>query len=140
MLDVRITDNDTGNVAKVTSNGEVVTASIAHSEPYYVSLDVQDVVYNVVPARVNKQFIITGIFIAANKQIAADTIIQLYESLSDDGGVDKSILVVAMTKSTQTILMPLSMISGPTRWINAIADDRVIDITVFGYYVDGADN
>lgn len=139
MINVRILDDDSGRVVKVTPNGELVTGTLEYSEPYYVELGVNDQIYNAVPAKVSKRFIIVGLLIGADRNVTTDCTVHIYESLSADGVSDKDILVIDLNKGHHTYLNLINLSTQSTRWINATTDDDDVDLTVFGYYVDNED-
>jgi len=136
VIDVRICDDDKGHLAKVTPNGELVTGTLDYSEPFYVELGVDNQIYNVVPAKVNKRFIIVGILIGADRNVTTDCSVHVYESLSADGTSDKDILTIDLNKGQHTYLNLINLSTQSTRWINATTDDDDVDLTVFGYYVN----
>lgn len=139
MIDIRVCDDDQGHLAKVTPNGELVTGALSYSEPYYVELGVDNQIYNAVPAKVGKRFIIVGMLIGADRNVTTDCSVHVYESLSAVGTSDKDILIIDLNKGQHTYLNLINVATQSTRWINATTDDDDVDLTVFGYYVDNFD-
>lgn len=136
MIDVRLCDDDSGRLVKVTPNGELVTSALEYSEPFYIELGVDDQIYNIVPAKIDKRFIITGMLLGADRNVTTDTSIHVYESTSATGTTAKDILFLDLNKGEHTYLNLFNVATQKTRWINATADDDDVDCTIFGYYVD----
>ena len=125
-----------GVQAKVTPNGEIVTGSLQYSSPFYKKLEVDDQVYNIVPLVSERQFVIVGILLAADRNVTTDTHVELYESTSPSGVSSKDILQVDLLK-TETLYMNLINVSTDgTKYINATCDDNNVDVTLFGYYAE----
>lgn len=125
-----------GYEVAVTKNGELVVGTLSYSEPYYVELGVDDQIYNVVPAKVNKRFVITGMIIGADRNVATDATVHIYESLSEDGTTDKDIFRGDINKGETIPLSGLNVATQEARWINATTDNDDIDLTIAGYYVN----
>lgn len=134
-----VTPRDPGTLSggRITKNGEVVVGSLMYSEPYAVSLAVDDQVYNVVPAITGKRFVITGAIVGAGRDVSTDTVIFVYEALADDTNViDKLIWSGTLNKGGILPLSGLNIATQSTRWVNAYCDDNTVGITLFGYYVN----
>ena len=68
----RIVDGSgSGASAKVTSRGELVTGHVSYSSAYAVTVDAINTGYNFVGPQAGKQFVITGIYLYANKNVGA---------------------------------------------------------------------
>ena len=125
------------NEARVTSNGELVVGSIKYSAPYYKELGVNDQIYNVVDALTNHRFIIVGILIGADRNVTTDCTVHIYESTTVGGTSAKDILRIDLNKGEHTYLNLINLGTEVHRYINATTDDDDVDLTVFGYYVQG---
>jgi hypothetical protein len=136
MLYANLCDPLTGDKARVSINGEVATGALKYSEPYYVELEVDNQIYNVVPAKTGQRFIITGILIGADRNVTTDCTVHVYEAVSDIGTTEKDILKIDLNKGEHTYLNLINVATQVTRWINATTDDDDVDVTVFGYYVN----
>ncbi len=135
MLDVRIQGADDGNVSRVTKRGELIVGSLDYSEPYYRELPQKDFIYNIVPAVVNQQFVITGIIVSSAKNVSADTVVDIFQSRTENGAIEFPLFTFTILKNTTIPISGLRVITKTTRWINVSADDRTINITILGYYV-----
>jgi hypothetical protein len=127
--------NGGGIFAKVTNNGELVTGPLEYSEPYYMELGVAAQIYSIVPGKANKRFLITGILLGADRNVATDCTINIYEATSAEGTADKEILTIDLNKGEHTFLN-INVATQETRWINGTTDDDDVDVTIFGYYVN----
>jgi len=123
--------------AKVTSRGELVVGSLDYSAPFYVRTTVDDQVYNVVTAKAEHRFVITGVLIGTSKAIVGTATIALYEALQNtDSAAEKDILTIDMIKEDRIYLNLFNVGTEPARYINITATDSQVDCTVFGFYVD----
>lgn len=122
--------------ANVTARGELIVGAIAYSEPFYVELGVNDQIYNVVPARAGKRFVITGAFIGADRNVTTDASIHIYEALSVSGTSERSLFRADINRGDFVPITGLNVVTEPARWINATTDDDDVDVTLAGYYVD----
>ena len=122
--------------ACVTSNGQLVTAPISYDQVSTKTLDTDDVPVNFFRPLAGKQFVITVITLNANKNVATDTVVDIYEALSIDATtVTKSILNVELLKNSSFILPPLNLLISEGMWVNGKADDDDVFVTIMGYYV-----
>ncbi|MEN8171416.1 MAG: hypothetical protein ABFS03_00900 [Chloroflexota bacterium] len=126
-----------GNVAKVNDRGELITAAIDFSEPYYVQTTVDNQAYNLITALAGKRFVVTGILIATNKNIVGTATVEIYGTDSADTvTVQTPVLVLDMLKEDRLYLNLFNVATKPGQYINIKATDSQVDCTIFGYYVD----
>lgn len=134
-----ITIRDPGTLSglRVTKNGEMPTAALSYSAPYYVKITVADEIYNIVPAITGKRFVSTGMLIATSKNLVGEKTIEVYESLGAGSGDHATdILSVDMLKNERIPIPLRNAATESTRWINANCDGNDISITIWGYYVN----
>ena len=83
-----------------------------------------------------KQFIISGILLSAGKTVTTDVDVDIYESsAADDTTIDKSIFSPELLKSERLPLIPLNIKVTEGKWLNAKANDSVVKVSIFGFYV-----
>jgi hypothetical protein len=134
---VTIRDPGTLSGARTTKNGEVVVAALEYSMPYFVKLTVDNVIYNIVPAKVGKCFISTGLFVSTSKSIVGEKTVEIYESLAADSGIHETDIFSADMVKNERVVIPLAnATTESTRYINANCDDSDVSITIWGYYVN----
>lgn len=138
-MGVTFTIEQGGNKAKVTKSGELVVAPLAYDETVFQELGTANTAVNFFSPKADKQFVITGIVVFADKDIsdANDTNIIVFEA-SDAGTatVDKVLLQFGMGKLTSLSITPLHLLVNNGVWINAKCDDADIHMTLMGYFID----
>jgi hypothetical protein len=124
--------------ACVTSRGELVVGRSDYSLAYNVTADVINTGYNLVEPKAGKRFVITDIFLYANKNVGAgDATVVLYEADADNTAtVSKTLFTSEMLKQTRADLTGLNLIVTAGKWVNVKTDDDDIFCTIMGYYVD----
>lgn len=138
MLKVQIVGGGRGNVANVTSAGELAIAPLDYDETKFVELAVDDTAYNFYAPKPNMQFIITGIRAKADRQVdnVTDATVIVYEAESvDTTTVSKTLHQEAMIRGESFTLLPLHIKVNPGKWINAKTTDDDIHMTIMGYYI-----
>jgi len=134
---VTIRDPGTLSGGRVTKNGEMVSAALNYSMPYYVKITVANDIYNVVPAVVGKRFVSTGMLITTSKNLVTEKTVEVYESSDAGSGVhDKDIISVDMLKNERVPVPLENAATESTKYINANCDGNDVSITIWGYYVN----
>ena len=137
MFPIIIRDPVTGAGTRVSGNGELVTAAFVYSMPYYVKIEVPAIAYNIVPAKIGKRFVSTGMLVATSKNLVAEKTVEIYEALAADStDHNKDILSIDMLKSERLPIPLDNAATESTRWINATCDGNDVSITIWGYYVN----
>lgn len=133
---VNIVDPSTGVIAKITSRGELIVAPIQYSTSY-ATVNTIATTSTVVPAKPDKRFILTSIFIAQDKT-NIDTHITLFESDDDSSTTQNKVIFETDFQRNQTMVATgLDIITQPVKWINLTTDQvAVINVTLAGYYID----
>ena len=127
-----------GNQAKVTSRGQLVTSPLDFSTFYNVTADVINTAYNLVSPQTGKRFVITTIHLYANKNVGAgDATVVLYETDSaTDTTVNETIINIELLKQTHLTLSHLNTIVTEGQWINVKTDDDDVFANIAGYFID----
>ena len=136
---VSLFDDKTQAVARISYLGEVITAPVAYSEPYHVSVTVPDDAHEIVPGISAHRFVITSMLIATSKSFGSATTaetVTLYEASSAD--IDTIIKITAeldFLKNDRLVATGLNLAIGEATSIVAIATDVNVSVTIAGYYI-----
>lgn len=127
-----------GHQAKVSTIGQVVTGAYAYDDVVFNELAEDNTAYNFYGPKHNQQFVITGIFLKADRQVSptTDATIVVYEADDDTTTtIDKTLFQVAMVQGDQLALSPLNILVGTGKFVNAKTTDDDIHMTITGYYI-----
>lgn len=137
-VDVRIVDNNSGNVATVTPFGQLVTTPVAYSTTAFQDMDVINTAYNLVTPVSGKAIVITGVVANANRNVGNDGAnVEIYTADSPTSLTPiTTIFFDEIAKNTTLALLPLNIIieTGGV-WLNAKTDDDDVNLTLLYYYV-----
>ena len=139
MLPVNIKCSKTKNSALVTEYGQLVTAPISYSTPHYVDVAVLNTTYEIVEGKTGKQFVITSLLIASDKDfgssVDAETI-TIYESAAEDISTSLGIIFqVDLLRNDRLVATGLNLITSKGRSLVGIATSAAVDVTIAGYYI-----
>ena len=127
----------TRRTAKVTIRGQVVSSPLEYSKFYPAATASNNVAVNVVPPIVGKQFIITDIILAANRDVTNSALVDLFEaSSSTSASVVTQIYQDDVSKQGRAILTGLNIIVSEGLWVNVKSDDVIVRANIGGYYAD----
>ena len=128
----------TKNRVKVTKLGQLVTGVIEYDETTFLELAEPDTAYNFYTPKAGQQFVITGIFAVADKQVSgnASATVIIYEATGEaETTISKVLLQTAMVQDQIQLFTPLNILVREGRFINAKTDDDDIHMTITGYYI-----
>ena len=131
-----------GIPVSVTDAGELAVADIAHSDSKSVVLDVDDQGYEFYAPISGKQFIVTGIFGKADRDVSTtvDAIVVVYESdAANSTTQDKVLYQDAMVRGERINISPIRLKVRPGKFVNATTSDDDIHMTILGYYIQQID-
>ena len=139
-IDSYLTDSKTGRSATVLSNGSLAVAPVQSSTTYNAELITDDVVVNVVPARANHIFCLTGIFLTGNEKVettvpATVTIFTGDSETTIAADAITTLLTIPVFKESTRDINPILVEAEEGKWINGVTTDDDISITIFGYYL-----
>jgi hypothetical protein len=136
-IKTHLTDSQgTGNGARVTKYGQLVTSPLDYSTTSSNKLEVVNTAYSFVAPMQNKVIIVTDILLYANKNVGAgDATVIVYTSDvgADTTTVKETVLETEMLKQTSRDLTGLNIKLKEGRWLNAKTDDDDVFVTI-GYY------
>ncbi len=125
-----------GTPLKLNELGQLSVAPYDYQSVVQLDLDSDNDAFNFFPPIVGKQFIISGILLSAGKTVTTDVDVDIYESsAADDTTIDKSIFSPELLKSERLPLIPLNIKVTEGKWLNAKANDSVVKVSIFGFYV-----
>ena len=138
-LPVKIVDPRSDISGRVTKNGEVVTAALAYSTPYYVSVDAIDTPFEIIRGEAGRKFVLTDMLVSSDKVFASsvdsETVI-IYEASPSDLSVNlKTFTRVDLLRNDRLPITGLNLVTTTSSSLVAIAADTNVDITLAGYYV-----
>jgi hypothetical protein len=136
---VQIKDGTGKNTAAcVSSVGQLVTAPFSYDLVVFKEFAEPNTAYNFYEPKHNKQFVITGIVLVADKQVSSNATadVVIYEaSLSDTTTVDNVLYQTGMIQDQVQILLPLNILVNSGKFINGKTTDDDIHANVIGYYL-----
>jgi len=125
-----------GAKAGVTKSGELVVAPLSYDTAQNQTLDSANVAENFFVPSFEKQLVVTGILLNADKSVTTDVVIDVYEADSTTSTtIDKSIIHIELLKNSQRDITPLHLLVSPGVFVNAKADDANVNITILGYFI-----
>lgn len=136
-----IQDEASGRTVKVGRDRALAVGPADFSRAFNALLDVDDVPVNIIPARSNESFCVTGIMLTGNKDISTvvDAVVTVYEAIDETTATSTNdILIVPIARSSQTILNGLSLIADDGKYINAVTTDDDVFVTILGFYINGS--
>jgi hypothetical protein len=127
-----------GRRAHVSNYGEVRTGPYDYSTPSFKNLDVINTAYTFFAPKQNHFFVITSLYIQANKNVSAATAttVDIYEaSQEDDTAISKSIYQFDMVRNDKISITPLNIQVSSGKFLNGKTGDDDILATISGYYI-----
>ena len=128
----------TGNRARVTAFGQVITGPVSYNSVATQDMDVATQVYNFVIPQAGHRIVIDGLLLYANRNVGVnDATVTIYESTGgpDSAVVSQTILNTEMAKQTRADIIGINFLCSEGSWINASTDDDDVFLTVLYYYV-----
>lgn len=130
--------NGHGNVAKITSHGELIVAALSPNVSRHQTMALIDTAYNfAVPIRGQKMRL-ENILIYANKGVGVnDATVEIYTANAIDSLVAiETILTIELPKYASRDLIGLNLELPEGVYLNAKTDDATVYSTMMGYYAD----
>lgn len=138
-LEVKVVDGrGTPAQVKVTSIGQIVISPYAYDESKFNELAAANTAYNFYTPKAGEQFVITGVFAVADKQVSSSVSADLvvYEATADDTtSVSKVLIQTAIVQDQIQAIMPLNILVSEGKYVNAKTTDDDVHMTIFGYYI-----
>lgn len=137
-IDVNIKDSESGILAKVSDQGELITRILKFGEGKFQALDTINTAFNFFAAKAHQRFVITGVIINTNKDIGVDgATIDIYEASSTSSTtIDKQLFKIIILKNDTFAIPNVLLAVTEGKFVNGKTDDAVVNITVGGYFID----
>jgi hypothetical protein len=134
MLPVHLTDSS-GKEVTVGDGGTLAVAPL-FDDIEFNELDVAGQAYNYYIPLAGSRFILTGVVATADKDVAADATVVIYEaSTPEEATVDKVLFQFVLLKNQQLVIPNFQIKVTPDVWINGKTDDDDIHMSVIGHFV-----
>ena len=138
MLGFHLRDAFSKIAAKVTNFGELVVAPISYSDTVFLNMGVINIAFNFYIPKPGLQFVITGIFAKANRNVSAvtDANVVVYEAESAETITkDKVLFQFPLIRGEASNVPLLNIIVSEGKFVNGQTDDDDIFMTISGYYI-----
>lgn len=132
-----IIDPRSSKKASVSGGGYLAVGPFHPSESFNAELGEPDVPVNILPAKTNTIFTITGIVLTGNKQVdnVVDATVTIYEATGATSAVQSKVLLeVPVARSGNLTMTALHLDASESVYINGVTDDDDIFVTILGYY------
>lgn len=139
-IDSHIVDPKSGRPVKVTLGGAIAVTDLHPSLAFNATLETDDVVVNVVPAKADHVFCMTALLLTGNKNIDQTTAatVSIYTADSESTASASALTTLfsmPVAKNSTRDITGILVESEEAKWINAVTTDDDIFITVLGYYL-----
>ena len=137
ILSLHILGGENNTPARVSSNGELLTRLFDYSESESATVNVVDTAFCLYAAKPAEQFVVTGASVSGNRDIGVNgSIFELYGDVSAEGTtIVQSVLSLEVPKNSVFPFLLPNVLLKKGLFLNAKADDDVVRVSVFGYYV-----
>ncbi len=125
---------NSGNTVEISSLGEVFTR-LQFSSAEKISLTSDNVVVNIVKPRSGQKMVITGLIVNSDRAVVGEAEVKVYEADTPTGTSVKDILTFDVPKNATIVTAPLLIETTTGRYINAVADDSNVNVTLLCYFV-----
>ena len=138
MINVKVSDGQTDAGAKVTSRGQLVTAPLDFSVPYFKAMTVNDQVYNFLINDVNKLIVITDVIAFGDRSVGTNgSVVNIYEATaSDSGTITKEVLRLDIGKNSSFVATGLNYVLSQGVFLNAKQSDNNVNLTIGAYRIN----
>lgn len=134
-VSTRIEGNST-DTAEVSKQGELFTR-LQFSSAEKISLTSDNTVVNIVKPRARQKIIITGLIVNTDRNIGVNGAeIKIYQAdTATTSTAAKDILTFDLAKNQTVVTSPILIETVAGRYINAVADDSNVNVTLLSYFV-----
>ena len=146
-IDVRVSGQSEvdGKVtpAHVSANGEILVRQYGYSQSYINTMTGTTNPYNFLGTKPDKQFVLTGVFVSANRSIdAAGDLVEIFEAPTDSSATQDKLLFsldIARQQIVSISLPGVKITQG--KYLNGDRADATGTITVslYGYFIPTID-
>lgn len=137
-IKITVKDPFTGQEARVTDFGELVTGNLSFSEPISTLLGEDNTPVEIAPPKTNQIMVVTDLILYANRNVGVnDARVILYESEESavaQLGTDKVFFDQEMLKQSTLPLTGLNWKVGEGKFLNATTSDDDVFVNLACYY------
>ena len=135
----KIIDPVSGESARVTRFGQLITAPISYSSVVQESATVINTAYNLLSPTADQQIVVTDIIITGNRNIGTnDATVDLYLADGPEElafSPEDAVLSLEIEKNGKLVLTGLNLLTAVGKWINFKTDDNIVYATLMYYRV-----
>jgi len=125
-----------GSLVEVSRDG-ALTVEQHFSSAEKITLVGDDTALTIVKPRSGEIMIITGLIVNTARNIAQDVLVQIYESAVENSSiVSKAIMSFDLVKNQTVVTGNILIATTEGTFINAIADDSDVNVTLLCYFED----
>lgn len=139
-IKTRIVDAKTEREAKVTMGGALAVAPVHPSLSFNATLGTDDVAVNVVPAKADHKFYMTGMLLTANQNVSntVSATVTIYSADAEDtakGSALTTLFAVPLQRNDTRDITGILVEAEEGKWINGETTDDDVFVTILGYYI-----
>lgn len=139
-VDSRIVDPKTGRVAMVNMGGVLAVGPSHTSLSFNATLGTDDTAVNIVPAKADHVFCMTGLLLTANQNVSNTTsaTVRIYTADAADTAVGSALttlFTIPLGRNDTRDITGILVEASEGKWINGETSDDDIFVTVLGYYL-----
>jgi hypothetical protein len=137
-------DSATGTKSRIVGGGALAVSSPYPSESFNATLGTDDTAVNIITAKADNIFCITGLILVGNKNISAtvDATVNIYTAAASDtalSGATRILFTLPVARSGSIILSPILVDTEIAEYINGETTDDDVLVTILGYYLKNQD-
>lgn len=139
-IESHITDQKTGDTVRVTTGGALAVGPTHPSLSFNATLGVDDTAVNIVPAKADHVFCMTGLLLTANQNVSntASATISIYTGDSETTAVGSALtnlFSIPLGRNDARDITGILVEAEEGKWINGETTDDDVFVTVLGYYL-----
>lgn len=139
-IDIRLVDPKTERPVKVNKGNVLATGPAHPSISFNATLGTDDTPANIVPAKADHVFCITGILLTANQNVSntVSATVSIYTADSETTAVGSALttlFTIPLQRNDTRDITGILVEAEEGKWINGNTDDDDIFVTILGYYV-----
>jgi hypothetical protein len=135
-----VADERTGQTVQVVRGNALAVSQPHPSLSFNAELAEDDTVVNLVPAKADHVFCLTGLLLTGNRNISTtvDASVEIYTADSETTAAANalvSLFVIPVAQSSSRDTTGILVEAAEGKWINAVTSDDDVFVTALGYYL-----
>jgi hypothetical protein len=140
-IDSHLTDQKTGETVRVVGGGALAVSPAYPSLAFNATLETDSTAVNIVPAKADNVFRITGLLLTANQNVSntVSATISIYTGAAEDtavGSAIKTLFSIPLGRNDTRDITGILLETGVGQWINGETTDDDVFVTVLGHYLE----